>query len=84
MLLSERNLMNVAELVNGTMGRILKLHGTSQFIGKMEAMGFSPGSIITKKSSSIMGGPIIIEKGTTQLAIGHNFAKNIIVSKFEE
>jgi Fe2+ transport system protein FeoA len=71
--------MNATELVNGTTATVKKLSGTSQFIAKMASMGIFPGSVIRKKSSSIMGGPIVIEKGTTQLAIGHKSAKNIIV-----
>lgn len=71
--------MNATELANGTMATVKKLSGTSQFIAKMESMGIFPGSVITKKSSSIMGGPIVIEKGATQIAIGHKSAKNIIV-----
>jgi Fe2+ transport system protein FeoA len=71
--------MDVTDLVNGKMAKVKELCGSRQFIAKMEAMGIFPGSVILKKSNSIMRGPIIIERGATQLAIGHCFAKNIIV-----
>jgi Fe2+ transport system protein FeoA len=75
--------MNATDLVNGTQGRVKQLCGNPQFIEKMSAMGIYPGAVILKKSNSLMQGPIVIEKGATQLAIGHNFAKNIIVEQFE-
>lgn len=76
---TERNLMNVTDLVNGTMAKVKQLCGSRQFVLKMEAMGIFPGAVILKKSNSIMRGPVVIAKGSTQLAIGHRSAKNILV-----
>lgn len=71
--------MNATDLANGTSAIVRQLNGHRSFLAKMESMGIFPGAIIVKKSHSLMRGPVVIEKGTTQLALGYRLAKNIIV-----
>jgi Fe2+ transport system protein FeoA len=76
--------MNVTELSNGSKARVVRFSGTRQFAAKMAAMGIVPGTVIVKKSDSLLRGPIVIELGATQLAIGFLSAKNIGVELLNE
>lgn len=76
--------MNAAQLVNGTSARVIKLSGTGQLGAKLSAMGIEPGSIILKKSSSILHGPIVIQKGPMQIAVGYKMAQRIVVEPVGE
>jgi Fe2+ transport system protein FeoA len=42
---------------------------------KLSAMGIVPGTIILKKSHSILHGPIVIQNGPVQIAIGYRMAQ---------
>lgn len=70
---------DLTQLENGTLAKVIKLRGGHQYADKLEAMEIIPGAIIIKKSASLMKGPIIIEKGNAQFAIGYGMAKKIIV-----
>jgi Fe2+ transport system protein FeoA len=48
---------------------------------RLEAMGIRPGVMIKKVSNHFLRGPVIIEIGKTQLAIGHGMAVKILVNK---
>ncbi|MBN2534577.1 MAG: ferrous iron transport protein A [Spirochaetales bacterium] len=58
-------------------------HGIFSFglMQRLEAMGIRPGIIITKISNHFLRGPVIIEVGRTQLAIGYGMAARILVDK---
>ena len=71
--------MNATQLVNGTSARVIKLGGGGLFAAKLSAMGIVPGTIILKKSHSILHGPIVIQNGPVQIAIGYRMAQKIVV-----
>lgn len=71
--------MNATQLVNGTSARVKKLSGGGQLGAKLSAMGIVPGTIILKKSNSFLRGPIVIQKGQVQIAIGYKMAQRIAV-----
>ncbi|MBN2440117.1 MAG: ferrous iron transport protein A [Spirochaetales bacterium] len=59
-------------------------HNTSfhyGFLQRLEAMGIRPGILIKKISDHFFSGPVIIEVGRTQLAIGYGMAKKMLVNK---
>jgi Fe2+ transport system protein FeoA len=47
-------------------------------------MGIIPGTIVVKKYSSIIKGPIVLEKDAKQLAIGFGIAQKILVEPVDE
>lgn len=75
--------MNATQLVNGTSARVIKLSGTGTLAAKLAAMGIEPGTIILKKSNSFLRGPIVIEKGPVQIAVGYSMAQRIIVEPLD-
>lgn len=71
----------LTQLDNGASARVAELKGGRQFVGRLEAMGIVPGTTITKSSSSIMKGPVVLKKGSTQIAIGYAMAQRIMVEQ---
>jgi Fe2+ transport system protein FeoA len=76
--------INLTQIENGRSAKVLKLQGGHQFAGKLEVMGVVPGTIIIKKTASLMKGPIVIEKGDRQFAIGYRMAQRIIVEPIDK
>jgi Fe2+ transport system protein FeoA len=70
---------NLTELGSGNSAKVINLQGSHNLMGKLEAMGIVPGTIILKKSAIAGKGPIIVEKGVVQFAVGYDMAKNILV-----
>ncbi|MFH1352557.1 MAG: FeoA family protein [bacterium] len=58
---------------------IVEMTGGMGFAGKLAAMGITVGTKVKKISSQIMKGPVTIQLGNTQVAIGFGMAKKIIV-----
>ena len=77
-------MINLTQIGNGRSAKVVKLNGGHQFVGKLEMMGVVPGTIILKKSASLMKGPIVIEKGETHFAIGYSMAQKIMVEPVDE
>jgi len=71
--------MNLIQLDAGKMAVIKELQGGELVVHRLEAMGITPGSVIVKKGASIMRGPLVVQKGSFQMAIGYGMAKKIIV-----
>jgi ferrous iron transport protein A len=74
---------DVTRLENGVSARVVELQGNHQAVGKLEAMGIVPGTIIAKISASLMRGPVVVQKGAMQIAIGFGLAKRIIVEPLD-
>lgn len=75
--------MNLTELANGSSAKVINIQGSHSMIGKLEAMGILPGTIILKKSAIFANGPIIVEKGAHQFALGYDIAQKIVVEPID-
>ncbi len=71
--------MSLAELREGTPAKVVALNGGIGFVGKLESLGIRIGIVIVKKSAQIMKGPINIQVGNTEVAMGFGMAQKIIV-----
>lgn len=76
---SNNDLTCLSELECGKSAKIIKLQGNRVQTGKLKAMGIFAGTVILKKSAIPSKGPIIVEKGAMQFALGYDIAKKIIV-----
>jgi ferrous iron transport protein A len=74
--MSHKSLTTMQE---GESGHVVAVHGGHGFRRRLEALGIRPGMKITKKSSQIMRGPVIVQVGGAQIAIGFGMARHIIV-----
>lgn len=76
--------MDLTQLETGEKAKIVGANGGWGMMSKLEAMGIMPGVTITKISAQFMRGPVTIQVGNTQMAIGFGMARRIIVEKIQE
>ena len=75
---------NLISLKAGEKSIFIDVRGGWGIIRRLEAMGIRAGVVITKVSGQFLRGPVTIKVNNTQLAIGYNMARKIIVKKLEE
>jgi len=69
----------LSRMDTGQSGIVTQIQGGRGFINRLSALGIRPGQKVTKISSMFMRGPVTIEIGTAQVAIGFGMANRIIV-----
>ena len=69
----------LSKLPAGKGGRVIQIEGGHGVVNRLNALNIRPGQRITKVSSMFMRGPVTIEVGNAQVAIGFGMAKRIIV-----
>jgi ferrous iron transport protein A len=72
-------LVDLTQLDDGDTAKVVELRGGRKLTGKLEAIGIIPGATLVKVSSALMKGPIVLEKGAMQFAIGYGMAKKVLV-----
>lgn len=63
----------------GQSGVVVEILGGRMVTNRLSALGIRPGKRITKVSSMLMRGPVAVQVGNAQLAIGFGMANRIIV-----
>ena len=63
----------------GQSGTVVQVQGGRGLISRLSALGIRPGQRVTKVSSMFMRGPVTIQVGNAQVAIGFGMANRIIV-----
>lgn len=71
--------MDITQIDRNKDARVIEIQGGRRVAGRLEGMGIVPGRIIRKKSAAPMKGPIVLEIGTMQAAIGYGMAKKVMV-----
>lgn len=74
----------LAKMGAGESGIIVKFLGRHGFINRLNALGIRLCKKITKVSSMLMRGPVIVEVGHTRVALGYGMARKIIVEVANE
>ena len=74
-------IVDITQLQPGEKGMVVDIQGGWGLIRKLDALGIRRGVKIMKISSQFLRGPVIIQVGGTQVAIGFGMAKRIIVEK---
>ena len=68
----------LSHLKAGESGVVLRLMGGRGFVGRMAALGFTPGAKLTVARNSGRG-PIIVDVLDTQIALGRGQANRVYV-----
>lgn len=63
----------------GHSGMVVQIQGGRGLINRLSALGIRPGQRVTKVGSMFMRGPVTIQVGNAQVAIGFGMANKIIV-----
>jgi len=69
----------LSQMYSGQSGKVVEIDGGVGLLSRLSAMGIRPGRKITKLSSMLMRGPVTVQQGSTQLAIGFGMARKILV-----
>jgi len=77
--MTEGRLITLRQMLAGQSGVVANIEGGHGLVNRLNALGIRPGKRITKVSSMLMRGPVTIQVGNTQVAIGFGMANKIIV-----
>ena len=69
----------LSRMETGQSGIVVQIQGGRGLINRLSALGIRPGQRLTKVSSMFMRGPVTIQVGNAQVAIGFGMAMRIIV-----
>ena len=75
---------NLNQMKQGDTSTIVEIKGGYGLIKKLENLGLRPGIEITKVSSQLIHGPITIQAGNSQVAVGFGMAQKIILEHSNE
>ena len=71
--------ISLSRMKIGQSGIVVQIQGGRGLTNRLSALGIRPGQRITKVSSMFMRGPVTIQVGSAQVAIGFGMANRIIV-----
>lgn len=71
--------MDLTQVKEGEKYRVLEIQSGLMVFKKLDNLGIRKGVEIIKVSSQPAKGPVVIQIGNTQIAIGYGMAKKIIV-----
>lgn len=77
--MSDAKKMPLSQMESGQSGKIAQIQGGHGLIDRLSALGIRPGKRVTKISSMFMRGPVTIQVGNAQVAIGFGMAQRIMV-----
>ena len=79
MTIHQNEQLPLAEMRTGQTGTVVGVMGGHGLIRRLDALGIRPGRKVTKLSSTLFRGPIILRVDNTQVAVGFGMARKIIV-----
>ena len=71
--------MPLSQMKSDQKGVIVQIAGERGFNSRLESMGMRVGHEVTKVSSMLMAGPVVVKTGNTEIALGFGMAQKIIV-----
>jgi len=71
--------ISAAEMGPGQTGIVVNLAGGRGMVRRMQAMGIHPGVPISRLSAQPFRGPVSLQVGATQVAVGFGLARRIMV-----
>ena len=77
---AERERVTLEELVSGEKGTVVQLEGGPGFVGRLAALGFTPGVTVHVLRNPGRG-PIIVSLLDTQIALGRGQAARVHVRR---
>jgi len=75
--------LTLARMRTGRSGKVVEVLGGRGINNRLSALGLRPGLRVTKVSSMFMRGPVTVQLGNSQVAIGFGMANRIIIEPEE-
>jgi len=82
--MTQNETFTVNQMKEGQVGKIIEISGGYGFTKRLHALGIRSGKMIIKVSSMFKRGPVTIQMGPVQVAIGFRMAGKILVSLEEK
>ena len=79
MTIHQNEQLPLAEMRTGQTGTVVGVMGGHGLIRRLDALGIRPGRKVTKLSSTLFRGPVILRVDNAQVAVGFGMARKIIV-----
>lgn len=77
--MSEKTEVPLSRMRAGQSAIVAQIHGGHGLMSRLGSLGIRPGQRITKVSSMLMRGPVTVQIGNAQVAIGFGMANRIMV-----
>jgi ferrous iron transport protein A len=81
--MAENGRILLTAMETGQIGKVVQIQGGRGMIGRLEVLGIRIGRELRKVSSQFMRGPVVLEVGNTQVAVGFGMAGKIWVEVAE-
>ena len=72
-------IVSLAEMAPGQTGIVISLEGGWGMVRRLAAMGLHRGAAVTKTSTQPFRGPISVQVGNTEVALGFGLARRVMV-----
>jgi ferrous iron transport protein A len=79
MTMHQNNQLTLVEMKTGQTGIVVGVLGGHGLTGRLDALGIRPGKKVTKLSSTLFRGPVMLRVGNAQVAVGFGMARRILV-----
>jgi ferrous iron transport protein A len=77
--MSDEKQISLVQMRAGRQGIVMRIDGGHGMVARLSSLGIIPGKKITKISSQLMRGPVMIEIDRTKVALGFGMARRILV-----
>ncbi|MCK4362072.1 MAG: ferrous iron transport protein A [Dehalococcoidia bacterium] len=77
--MKDKRQITVPQMQPGQSGRVIQILGGHSLVNRLNSLGIIPGKRITKVSAMFMRGPVTLQVGRAQVAIGFGMAGRIMV-----
>ncbi len=79
MTMNQNEQLTLAEMRTGQTGTVVGVLGGRGLIQRLDALDIRPGKKVTKLSSTLFRGPVMLKVNNAQVAVGFGMARKIIV-----
>jgi len=79
MTMYQKGQLTLAEMRTGQTGTVIGVLGGHGLIQRLDALGIRPGRKITKVSSALFRGPVMLRVNSAQVAVGFGMARKIMI-----
>lgn len=76
--------VNLTSLQDGRLAKVKRIEGGRGLTERLESMGIRPGRIVRKIGSVFNRGPVAINMGSFEIALGFGMARRIIVEELAD
>ena len=76
---NQQGKLTLVEMKTGQTDIVIDVLGGHGLIQRLDALGIRPGRKVTKLSSTLFRGPVMLRVDSTQVAVGFGMARKIIV-----